>query len=881
MTTITGLCCEHSVNPLGVETHAPRLSWRIESDRRGCRQTAYRIRVASAPDRLAGSTADLWDSGQVKSDASVLVPYAGRRLRSRQPCWWKVHVWDETDREWVSEPAYWEMGLLNPRDWKAQWIAGDTPKKCHDIPASPIFRKAFRLNKPVASARAYVCGLGFHEFHLNGRKVGDAVLHPAFTKYDARVLYTVHDITKYLVPGDNAIGIVVGTGWYDHHAQDVWKLHAAPWRDECKALAQIEISFEDGRKTTVCSDASWLYSTGPIVFDGLRNGEVYDAREEKNGWNEADYEPVDWHPVRITRPPGGVLRAQLMPPCRVTETIRPVSVKEVRPGVWVYDMGRNIAGWARLTVSGPAGTTVVMRYAEKLGPEGDIDQSNISSLVKTEAFQTDTYILKGAGVETYEARFTYHGFQYVQVTGLPGRATLDRLEGRVVHSDLERIGSFECSNELLNRIQQAAIAATVGNYHGMPTDCPHREKNGWTGDAQLSAEQVLYNLEPAAAYAKWLDDFGDCRRPSGALPAIVPTGGFGYNWGAGPAWDSAYILIPWYLYLYRGDLGILRRHYDGMKKYLDFLGTLATGHIIHFGLGDWCPPTPGAESHKAPAELTNTAYYYVDTRLVAQIASLLGKKSESRRFEALAKKIKAAARKRYYDKKHGRLAGHSQTSIACFLYQGLAEPDEREVFGAMLLDEVVACNDHVDCGILGAKYLLNGLAELGRADVAYRIVTQRDYPSWGFWIEQGATTLWESWDGQSSRNHHMFSDVSAWFYKTLAGILPDPQRPGFKHVVIKPWPIGDLTHASGETRTPYGRLRVSWRKENGRFVLEVSVPPNSSATVHLPTADASGVLEGGRPAHAAENVSFRGVELGRAVYVIGAGNYRFEADVPA
>lgn len=878
---ITGLRCEHLVNPLGIETPAPRLSWRLESDRRGARQMAYRLMAAASPDLLAAGTPNLWDSGRIEADASVLLPYAGQKLHSRQRCWWKVQVWDETGREAVAEPAWWEMGLLRASDWQAQWIAADTPKKYHDIPAAPIFRKTFHLKKRVASARAYVCGLGFHEFYLNGRKVGDMVLHPAFTKYDQRVLYTAHDITPYLTPGDNAAGIMLGSGWYYHHAQDVWNLCAAPWLDECKALAQIEISFEDGSRTMVLSDASWLGATGPIVFDGLRNGEVYDAREEKTGWSAAGYQPADWRPARIARPPGGLLRAQLMPPCRITETIRPVALKEARPGVWIYDLGRNIAGWARLTISGPAGAPVVLRYAEKLGPDGDIDQSNISQFVKTGGFQTDTYILKGAGLETYEARFTYHGFQYVQVTGLPGAADLNMLAGRVVHTDLEQIGSFQCSNELLNRIQQAACAATLGNYHGLPTDCPHREKNGWTGDAQLSAEQVLYNFEPAAAYTKWLDDFVDCQRPSGAFPGIVPTGGWGYNWGAGPAWDSAYLLIPWYLYLYRGDRDILRRHYAGMKKYLAFLATLATDYIIHFGLGDWCPPRAAADAYQAPAELTNTAYYYADACLVARVAALLGKKNEARRLETLAKKIKAAARKKFYDQKTGRLAGHGQTAIACFLYQGLAEPAERETFSRRLLDEVAASREHLDCGILGAKYVLNMLTELERPDAAYRIVNQRDYPGWGCWLEQGATTLWETWDGRGSRNHHMFSDVSAWFYKTLAGILPDPRQPGFKRVIIKPWPVGDLTCATGETRTPYGRLRSAWRKEHGRFVLEVSIPPNSSAVVYLPTAEAAGVLESGRPARTAVGVSFQGIERGRASYLIGAGHYRFESALPA
>ena len=834
---------------------------------------------ASSPELLAEGMADLWDSGRIESDASVLIPYAGRKLRSRQHCWWSVQVWDETGDETVSSPAEWEMGLLVLHDWKAKWITGNTPVKYHGVSATPILRKAFHLTKRVAVARAYVCGLGFYEFRLNGHKVGDAVLHPAFTKYDARVLYTVHDITEYLIAGDNVGGIIVGTGWYNHHTRDAWNLNTAPWRDESKAIVQIEITFEDGSRTKVLSDTSWQYSTGALMFDGLRNGEVYDAREEKDGWDTAAYEPTGWHSVCIARPAGGLLCAQLMPPCRVTETICPVSVKEMRPGVWIYDLGQNMVGWARLTVNGPAGTSVEMRYAERLGEDGDIDQTNIRACVTTDVFQTDVYILKGGGIETYEARFTYHGFQYVQVTGLPGDATLDMLEGRIVHTDLEHSGRFECSSELFNRIQKAIIATTVGNYHGMPTDCPHREKNGWTGDAHLSAEQVLFNFESATAYVKWLDDFSDCQRPGGALPGIVPTGGWGYNWGAGPAWDSAYILIPWYLYLYRGDRGILQRHYDGMKKYLDFLGTLSMDYIVQFGLGDWCPPTPGAESHKAPAELTNTAYYYADVSLVGRIAALLGKKSDARRFAALAKKIKAAARKHYYDKANGRLAGHSQTSIACFLYQGLVEPEETEIFEEMLLEEVAACNDHIDCGILGTKYVLNMLTELGHAEVAGRIAAQRDFPGWGYWLEQGATTLWETWDGEtSSQNHPMFSDIGAWFYKTLAGILPDPCRPGFKHVIIKPWAIGDLTWAAGEIRTPYGRVRSAWRKENGRFVLDVTIPSNSTASVHLPTTDVSDILEGGRSVQTAEHVSFCRCERGRAVYTIGSGTYRFEMD---
>ena len=646
MKAVVDLRCEHLEDPMDIETLAPRLSWRMEAHERGARQAGYRIQVASSRELLEQGAADRWDSGRAASDNSVLVPYEGARLSSRHKCWWRVHVWDEEGDEFVSEPAYWEMGLLRHSDWKAKWVARDLPKEYQFVPAAPLFRRAFALKKTVASARAYVCGLGYHEFYLNGQKVGDAVLQPAFTKYDARVLYTVLDVTEYLVKGDNVAGVMLGTGWYDHHAQGVWNFSTAPWRDECKALVQIEIVFDDGTRTVVVSDASWLYSTGPIVFDCIHGGEIYDAREEKTGWNEAGYEATGWQKVSIARPPGGVLHTQLMPPCRVQETFRPVSVTEVKPGVWIYDVGRNIAGWVRLTVQGKAGTEVVMHFSEKLGADGDIDPSNINVFFEKERFQADSYILKGGGVETYEPRFTYHGFQYVQVTGLEGPATIDMLEVQVVHADLEQIGTFECSNEMLNNIQKAAVAATVGNCHATPTDCPHREKNGWTGDAHLSAEQVLYNLETATAYTKWLDDFVDCQRPSGAFPGIVPTGGWGYNWGAGPAWDSAFILIPWYLYVYRGDLEILRRHYDRMKKYLGFLESMATDYIVKFGLGDWCPPAGTAEERLAPAELTNTAYYYADACIVARIAGLLGKRSDVRRYESLAKRIKTATRKR-------------------------------------------------------------------------------------------------------------------------------------------------------------------------------------------------------------------------------------------
>jgi alpha-L-rhamnosidase len=812
-----------------------------------------------------------------------LIPYAGRRLRARQQCWWQVQVWTDTGEMLLSEPSYWEMGLLHPKQWRAQWITAGYPVKATTALAAPLLRKDFQLRHPVAWARAYVCGLGFYELYLNGRKVTDAVLHPAFTKYDARALYSVLDITEFLLPEQNAVGIILGNGWYNHHSQVSWNFQAAPWRDECKALIQIEITYVNGRREIVVSDATWRSALSPIRSNGLRTGEVYDAGAEIAGWCEAgldlhaanmpDALPQGWYPVRIARPPGGRLHSQLMPPCRVTGTVRPVRMHEVKPGCWVFDMGRNMAGWARLAVNGSAGTQVTLRYAERLTSEGDIDQTAINCLKDDGEFQTDKYTLKGAGTEVWEPRFVYHGFQYVQVTGLPEPPTLDTITGCMVHTDLKPAGSFSCSNPLLNQIQQAALNSTLFNYHGMPTDCPQREKNGWTGDAHLSAEQVLYNFDAAAAYRKWLDDFADCQRPTGALPGIVPSGGWGYNWGAGPAWDSAFILIPWYLYVYRGDVEILQRHYAGMKRYLEFLAAMATDDIVHFGLGDWCPPTPASYQYKAPPALTNTAYYYTDVRLVAQIAAILGKAGDAARYRRLAQRIKASARKHFYNAQEQRLVGHGQTAVACFLYQGLVEDDEKPFFKRMLLDAVAACNNHLDCGILGTKYLLHSLTDLGEAEVAYRIVTQTDYPSWGYWLAQGATTLWEAWDGRDSRNHHMFSDVSAWFYKTLAGIQPDPADPGFKHMHIKPWPVGDLTYATGQTQTPYGVVRSSWRLADDCFTLTVDVPANCTATVYTPY-DETGTAGDVRAAAGARLLQ---VTADRYVYHIDSGCYVFTA----
>lgn len=526
-----------------------------------------------------------------------------------------------------------------------------------------------------------------------------------------------------------------------------------------------------------------------------------------------DYDDSDWQHVRIVPGPGGVLRSQQMTPIRITKTIESISVNEVRPGVWVYDLGQNISGWPQLTVSGPEGTTITLKYAEKLREDGDIDDSNIRTFVKSGEFQTDKYTLKGSGIEVWEPKFTYHGFQYIQMTGFPGTPILDNLRGRVVHTAFQKRGEFSCSNPLLNTIQQCAEWSTLTNYHGIPTDCPHREKNGWTGDAHLSAEQVLFNFNPMTAYRKWMSDFRDVQRPSGQLPGIVPTGGWGFNWGSGPAWDSAAILIPWYLYVYCGDIEVLKEHYTCMKSYVDFVTTMASDHIVNFGLGDWCPPVGGSSGHKCPTAVTSTAYYYVDTVILAKAAKLLGNDTDAVKYGELAEEIRKAFRAEFMDSEAGQVAGDCQTSIACALYQGLVDEFDKPKFAKALVKTVEEADRHIDAGILGTKYVMHSLTESGYADLAYEIATQTTFPSWGYWIQQGATTLWESWTGDASRNHHMFGDISAWFYKALAGINPDIADPGFKHIIISPNPVKGLDWVEAWHKCMYGVIRSNWKVE--------------------------------------------------------------------
>lgn len=834
---ITDLLCNYLSDPLGVDT-APRLSWKLQSSVRGTTQTAYQVRAATSKALLQRETGDLWDSGRVVSDRSIHVAYAGKPLTSRQEVFWQVRVWDQRHvaSSW-SPVARFEMGLLDQEAWSGPWIGSPQGRSeiGRSVPA-PHFRITLPLDQKVVEARIYLSGLGFHELLLNGTKAGDAVLAPGFTRYDQRVLYQTYDVTRLLGVGENVIGVILGNGWYNGFTEDVWDFRQAPWRDQPKFRLQGYIKLANGQELTLRSGPHWKTAQGPIVFDSLRNGETYDARCELAGWDQAGYDDTDWTPAKIVRSPGGMLSSEQMPPIRVVGTIAPISMRQVAEESYVFDFGQNISGWVQVRdLNGPSATEVTLRYAEDLADDGTLDTSHIDCFIKSGDFQTDRYILKGTGHETWEPRFVYHGFRYVEISGLADTPNIDMVRGRIVHTDLQSRGYFACSDALLNQIQSAARWSTLTNYHSIPTDCPHREKNGWTGDAALSAEQVLMNFNPMAAYIKWMQDFKDVQRVSGQLPGVVPTGGWGYNWGSGPAWDVALFLIPWYLYQYAGDDLLLDSMYDPMKAYLTFALSMSNQGLFDFGLGDWCPPTGGPDGHACPTVVTDTAYVYVMATMLSRTAEILGKGDDARRYHAKAAEIRDAFRTNFLDLNTMSVTGNCQTSTACAIYQGMLEEDEKPAFLNTLLAQLEATQHHLDTGILGAKYVMHVLAEAGRSDVAYAIASQTSFPSWGHWLSQGATTLWEQWDGEGSHNHHMFSDISAWFYQGLAGILPDVKQPGFQHVVFKPQFVPGLEYVEARHESLYGPIGCHWQRAGSRLTVAVTVPPNSHGTLILPS----------------------------------------------
>jgi alpha-L-rhamnosidase len=755
------------------------------------------------------------------------------------------------------------MGLLSSGDWEAHWIQG-----------GQFLRREFTLEREVERARAYVCGLGYYELRMNGRKVGDRVLDPGWTLYQKRALYSTYDVTDYLANGRNALGIILGNG---RHIEAYG--YGLP-----KAIMQLEMEFTDGSRETIATDESWSASDGPIVSDDLFNGEEYDARLEKPGWDSPDFDDSSWSQCTQTDPPGGRLVSQAsFPPIRKVKALQPVDVLNPRPGVYVYDFGQNFTGWVRLRVRGPRGTEVRLRFSELLDRDG-----MINTKPNRQAKSTDVYILKGEGVEEYEPRFTYHGFRYVELTGFPGTPTIRTLEGIVVYSDVEEAGGFICSDPLINRIHGNIIWGQLSNLMSVPTDCPQRdERMGWTGDAQLTAEESILNFWMPGFFEKWIDDILDAQEEDGRIQDVVPP-----YWrfpDSDPAWGTTITVIPWLLYVYYGDVRILEKCYQGVIKWVEYLLSNSTGFVLSMSkYGDWCPPAH-VKPVETPGELVSTWVFYHDALTISKMAKALGRQGDSEKYEALATKIREVFNERFL--KDDSYSTGSQTCHILPLYLDIVPEDRAgSVFENLVKDIEVTHDRHLNTGIIGTRYLLDTLTKYGRSDLAYDIATQTTYPSWGYMIREGATTLWERWEylaggGMNSHNHIMFGAVDAWFYRTLAGINVDPSAPAFERFIIEPHIVGDLRFVSASTRTIVGTVRSEWVRSEGRLMLKLSVPVGSSTEIYVPKMGLENisVRESGEEiwrdseiTKKADGIIKAGEEDGSVVFEVGSGQYAFE-----
>jgi alpha-L-rhamnosidase len=869
--SVSQLKCEYAINPVGLDIQSPQLSWQIESVSRGILQKAYQIKVADSPEILVNDIGNVWDSDTVLSSISAGIKYNGAELKSRKRYYWKVRIMDSNQKmsDW-SEPAFFEMGLMDQADWTAEWI-GFTPGMTGRV---LYFKGAFKTSKIVQTARAYISGIGYSELSINGVKVGDQQLDPANSEYSKRVYYTTHDIGSYL-KNENSVVVAVGPGWY-----------GIP-----KLRIQIEINYTDGTTEKITSDNIRSMTVGPIVRSSIYDGEYYDAREESSELGMAiipdpeHAKKMKWIHAEIVDNPGGEMVSQKLEPIKIVGIIVPENIKEIRPGIYVIDAGQNLAGWASIKVKGESGTKIIMKFSETLYKDGTVNQENLRS-----AEATDTYILKGNGEEEiWEPSFTYHGFRFIQVEGFPYPPKPGDIEIKIVRSSVAQTGKFNCSNELLNRIHKMVFSTESSNLHSIPTDCPQRdERQGWLNDLTVRIEQALYNFDLSRFYAKFINDVEDTQGKDGAITCTAP-----YKWGSRPAdpVSASYLLLALKSYEFYGNKEIIWSHYNGLKAWVDFLNSRTEEGIVNYSYyGDWSPPVEfgainsfNAVSRYTPGKMISTGYLYYCSGIISQMADLMGNDVDKEFYSKLADKTAAAFNKNYWDENAGGYATNNQASNSFALYMGLVDKSNIPRVVNNLVADVTAHDYHLTTGNLCTKYLLEMLTENGYPEVAYKIVAQETYPSWGFMLANGATTLWERWEyetggAMNSHNHPMMGSVDSWFYKYVIGILPDVNGPGFEKFIIHPIILSDLSYAEGELNSVKGMIKSAWKKEKGSIYLNVSIPGNSTATVYVPTKNISTIKEGNSKISQTKEIKFLYAHDNYAVYQLGSGSYSFKSD---
>ena len=891
--TVNGLRVEYLTNPIGIDVVQPRLSWRIASPGRNTMQAAYQVQVATSEASLTRGADLRWDSGKVASDASVFVDYAGPPAVSRTRYHWRVRVWDASGHasSW-SPAAFWETGLLQAGDWTAQWI-GPAPTSSDSLPSpSPLLRRGFRVDEHVRSARLYVTSLGLYELYLNGQRVGDQLFTPGWTSYRRRLQYQTYDVTALVKPGANVVGAMLGDGWYRGQLGFFGQRNLYGRR--LAVRAQLEIRYESGRTERVESDTGWRTTAGPVLASDIYGGETYDARREHSGWASALYDDREWTAVALVDPPPTALVASLSPPVRRVRELHPVDIRRAPSGETVFDLGQNFSGWARLSVRGPSGTTVTLRFGEVLDREGNLYTANLRA-----AAQTDRYTLKGNGREVYEPHFTFHGFRYVAVSGLPAPPDSATITGLAVSSDLAQTGSFVTSDSLLNQLQRNIVWGQRSNFLDVPTDCPQRdERLGWTGDAQVFSRTAAFNMDVNGFFAKWLSDVAADQDPSGSVPWVIPNplGGDSTRFAGTAGWSDVAVIVPWTMYLAYGDRRLLERQYPSMRAWVDYARRRAGTDLIWlpgWQFGDWLalhsddPSYPGATTG---TDLIATAFLAHSTDLVSRTAALLGRENDAAEYRTRFRAIREAFDREFVSRT-GRVGENTQTAYALAIAFDLLPDSLVPVAAGRLARDVDARDHHLTTGFLGTPYLLHVLGATGHVGTAFQLLTQRTYPSWLYPITRGATTMWERWDGirpdssfedpgMNSFNHYAFGAVGDWMYQNIGGIDVDPAGPGYRRSRIAPRPGAGLTSATASLETAYGTLSSSWKLDGQRFLLDVTIPANTSAEVTLWDARLDDVREGNLPVSGREGVR-AARQRGKDVVVdVGSGRYSFAVTTP-
>lgn len=884
------LTCEYATNPLGIDASVPRLGWISESTQFNQRQTAFEIIVSERLDDVKAMRGAAWSSGKVASAMSVHILYGGPPLKSFTRYYWAVRVYDQDDKPSAfSAPAWFETAMLSQNDWKGKWIGDGSRQFAHDEDfyqddRMPLFRKDFGVKKTIATARLYISGLGYFEAFINGKRVSDHVLDPGWTSYGKEVLYVVHDVTTMLKQGNNIAAVRLGNGWWNPLPLRLFgrfNLRDVQETGRPCMKADLRIRYTDGSEETVATDETWLTAPGPVVRNNVYLGEQYDARMAVPGWNNSRVRS-GWVTAALCDGPSGEMHPQMQPPIRVTKVVKPEKITMIRPNVFIVDMGQNFAGVARIRVKGQAGTRVKLRYGEALHEDGSLNYlTTVAGHIKEiwnlrggpgappTAWQQDEYVLAGHGTETWNPSFTFHGFRFIEITGWPGTPTLKDIDGLRMNTDVTRVGEFACSNAMFNKLHQAIKWTFQSNMFSVQSDCPGREKMGYGADMVVTANAFLYNYDMANFYRKTVRDFANDQQPDGGITEIAPYTGIhdrGVGGESGPlGWQLGYAYLQKQLHEFYGDRGIIEAHYPSVVRQIDFLNSRAVDGMFHWDIGDHETIDPKAEAFSA------TAFYYHHVKLASEFAGILDKDDDSVKYAKLANEIKGRVVRKYYVPGTGRFDNATQAAQLFALWYDLAPDKEKAV--EVLKQELERHSWHNASGIFGVMMMFDVLRELEYNDWAYAVANQRDYPGWGYMLENGATTLWESWtypDNAPTQNHPMFGSIDEWFYRSLLGI--NPAAPAFKKIIIKPQPAGDLTWAAGSFNSVYGEIGSDWKLDGDKFHLTVVVPPNTSAEVWVPSSADSALRE--TNGTAIGQVTTKG---NFKVVQVGSGTWSFES----